>query len=189
MWLVPILGFSQEEKTFKPHLEKKNEIRIGQENYLTSLEYERQMTDHFSLGFVYRRGEPDYYYNEFNLNETLYAGFRGRYYFKDFITHSFFYLFYDDKVKVRYFAESNLGFSRSIDDDYSERYLDSDSNYVIHRVTDNKSNHATGSVGAGFKLLYNEQFTFEFSFGGGQVLTSNDYINYSYFRYGIGFRF
>lgn len=188
--LGPLLCFGQDDETFKPHLEKKNEIRIGIHNYTSSLEYERQITDHFSLGAVYRRGDPkDYLFDEFSINETLYVGAKARYYFKHFITHSFLYLFYDDRAKIRYFAESNLGYSSSVEHPFTERYLDNNSNYVLHRVTDKKNNNTTGSVGAGFKILYNNLFTFEFSFGAGQVLTQKDFQNFGYTRVGVGFRF
>ena len=153
---------------------------------MCSLEYERKMTNHLSLGLVgqYAINNEDFNndYNEEELNISL----RGRYYFKHFITHSFLYLFFDDNIKVRYYVVSSAGYSYN-SSNITKRFLNNENNFVIAR--DIEQNHnALISFGAGMKLLTFEKFTIEFSTGGGNFLSNNN-DGYDYIRFGFGYQF
>lgn len=188
-------GFSQEKTTnkdYKPHLERKNEIRIGKEYFSFLIEAERQLNNNISVGIkakINNTAKNDSNYNNDIVNdEKLYLGLNARYYFKHFITHSFLYLFFDDNVKVRYFTEGNLGYIAN-KHKYTSRYLDEQNAFILARK-DKTENNIVGTVGIGTKLLMNDQFSLDFSFGGGNFFTNNNrYDSYSYVRFGLGYRF
>jgi len=177
---------AQENKTFKPHLEYKNEIRIGVENFTTSIEYERQFTDHLSLGTVIRFSNEPEYYDSQNRYESFNMTLRGRVYLKDYITHSFLYLLFNDAFKIRYFFEGNVGYSKGIET-ITERFIDENDNYYLQRNTYD-TNNIIGSFGFGGKLLLNKKFSTEFSFGPGKTFSGNQ-AYHGYFRTGLGYRF
>lgn len=178
----------------KPHLENKHEIYIGSNisNYspMTEIGYEFQASDHFSFiaSTTVSLFADDFYYEEDFQKNKFGLNLKGRYYFKHFITHSFLYLFFNDKIKVRYFTEGILGYaynSRMI----SYRYLDDHNDYVLDRKKTNENNVMV-SFGFGSKFLLDKQFSFDYSFGvGNQVFSNKVDTAFGYFKLGVGYRF
>lgn len=180
-----MIGYAQEKEEKQPFLQTKNEIRVGTENTLFLAEYERQIDHYLSLSAVAKFGSDN---DNFNNYEDLYLGARARLYFKDYITQSFLYLFFDDKFKIRYFVEGNAGYSRATRN-ITKRLIDTNSNYYLTREKDSFHDIA-GTLGAGWKLLYDKKYSIDFSFGGGGYLTNNNkYDTYGYIRVGYGYRF
>lgn len=178
----------------KPHLENRNEIFIGSNisgyNSMTEIGYEFQSSDHFSLvaSATISLFPDDFYYNDDLEKNKFGLNLKGRYYFKYFITHSLFYLFFDNNIKVRHFTEGVLGYgynSRMI----SYRYLDNNNDYVLDRKKTNENNVML-SAGVGTKYLLDKKFSFDYSFGiGNHIFSKKTDTVFGYFKMGVGYRF
>lgn len=200
--LLSLASYSQ-KNDFTAHLDHPNEVGfniVGTRNGSTTpgVYYERQINHNIGLGAIVgfsseetNQNDDNTYSDSFwgnNGRETFNFNAYGRYYFKDYITQSFLYLFFDNNVKIRYFIEGTAGLS-TLKNRFTERTKNANDIYVIQR-NNHKFTDATLGLGYGIKLLAFERFSIEMYGGGGKYLFNKKQAEgYAYFNLGLGYRF